>query len=119
MTNIKLLQEQAAQIINTPDWRVYRVECVEPNGFLLTGAVTPLYTRGKRKGTPNWQKRDKRTERRVAVSRAEHTAFCEAWEKDNGLCSQCHGSKTIVRGWVKDHGYTYVPCPRCQPKAGS
>lgn len=44
-------------------------------GLLITGAVSPVRTRGPRKGEPNWPKRDRSTEREVYVSNA---AFEEA-----------------------------------------
>lgn len=37
-------------------------------GVLVTGAVSPIRTRGPRKGTPNWPKRDRSTEREIFVS---------------------------------------------------
>jgi hypothetical protein len=37
-------------------------------GVMIKGAVSPVRTRGPRKGEPNWPKRDRSTERQVFVS---------------------------------------------------
>lgn len=44
-------------------------------GILCTGAVSPPYVRGPRKGEPNWPKRDRSTEATVVVSHAAYDAM--------------------------------------------
>lgn len=63
------------------DWRPYIFEVIEPlgndsPGLMVTGAVTPLTTRGKRAGKPNWRAKDKATIKTLLVLYSEF----EPWD---------------------------------------
>lgn len=74
----------------------------------LTGAVAPLFTRGPRKGEPNFKKLDPATRREVYLPIEEHRAWVEEWEKKTGLCSYCQG-----KGQRPAAGSSFKPCGAC------
>lgn len=103
---------------NLPDeWHIYRWEALgipgQRSDVLVTGAVAPLKTRGKRKGQRNWSKLDKSTKMQGAITNAEIEAFLSAYEASSGNCHECEGSKEQWAGWSATEGNRYVPCRRC------
>lgn len=90
-----------------------REQCVS----LVTGAVCKeTFKSGPRKGEKNWGKRDRSTERELAVTFAELDAFMAKWEAETGLCSACGGGGETMTGWSAESGSAYA---RCRPCAGS
>lgn len=75
-------------------WRWYQLEARpqvwsgnEPDRskavVLVRGAVcTAVFTRGKRKGQTNWEKRDRSTDCEIVISLADYDAKVAAWRKD-------------------------------------
>lgn len=50
---------------------------------LVRGAVcTAVFTRGPRKGRPNWNKRDRATDCEIVISLADYDARAEAWRAE-------------------------------------
>jgi hypothetical protein len=47
-------------------------------GVMVTGAVSPPRLAGPRKGTPNWPKRDRKTERKVFISHEAYDVSAKA-----------------------------------------
>jgi hypothetical protein len=77
------------------------------------GSVAPLKTSGKNKGYPNWQKRDKTTEKTFIVSVKDHEKWCGAWQKKTNKCAECVGTgKTIASCGA--NGTTYRECFKCK-----
>lgn len=60
------LEEEAQAIVGIDGWHPWLFERIA-NGILCTGAVCPLITRGKNKGTPNYRKADQSTKMSVVV----------------------------------------------------
>ena len=61
----------ARQAAGLPDdWYGWLFTATEPKGVLVRGAVCPKVTRGKRKGQPNWRKKDMSTDRTVLIYRS-------------------------------------------------
>jgi len=100
-----------------PDWRAFKFE-THDTYYSLTGAVcTEKYKSGKRKGKPNWSKRDKSTEATYTVSMSDYESWVKAWEKLTGLCSRCIGEGKTVNKISKQPDGTflseYKDCPKC------
>lgn len=108
-----LLDMQAAERIGIPDWLPYHYESID-GGFLLTGAVAPVITRGPRKGRRNWKKRDSATERKIVLTRDEVTQYQAAWSARTGKCHRCVGLGEVFASWSKVSGTKYKPCTACQ-----
>ncbi len=110
-----LLEQQAREKAGQgPEWAIYRWESIpEANGSMLTGAVAPPLLSGKRKGKPNFSKRDVATEKRVFITNAERDAYEARWEQETGKCARCEGKAQTLAGWSKAEGQTYRPCRAC------
>ena len=96
-------------------WNVLKAvgENRERGGVLVVGAVcTATYTRGKRKGWPNWSKRDKSTERELFIAFADYDERVAAWERETGFCSHCDGTGQMTAS-VSIGGKTFRPCSKC------
>lgn len=121
---VDLLSEQASRLVGLPGWTGYRFECVKPDTILVTGAVCAVpFKSGPRKGTKNWAKRDRSTDRTIAISGESRRAFETQWENETGLCHRCTGTGHRCVGWGEKDGDRYRTCPRCQgsgrkPEAG-
>ncbi|MFP2898778.1 hypothetical protein [Corallococcus sp. 4LFB] len=60
---------------------------------IVTGAVcTATFKSGPRKGELNWAKRDRSTERELAIPFPEFDAFLLEWEAETGRCHNCYGN---------------------------
>lgn len=103
------------------DWKAYffeafpksaRGECTHVN---LTGEVcTVMYSKGKKKGTPNWDKADHGTKTTVSIILPDYNEWLPEWESKNGKCSDCMGTGQYCTGWNHLTGNQYQPCKRCQ-----
>ena len=113
-----LLEEHAREKAGmSENWRVYRFECFPKNGekilyFELTGAVVPFYTRGEKKGKPNWSREDITTKHVVVLPVDEHDEWTRKWEQKTGKCANCQGSGKELEG-CGIHGTTYRCCRKC------
>lgn len=101
-----------------PDgWAIYKWKGVgRPSRYELTGIVPRLYTRGPRKGMPNYGGGDKTTKATYTVILTEYDAWCEQWERDNQSCMACLGIGLVVasRHIVGVTEYCVgADCPRC------
>ena len=111
---MSLLSEQASRILKIPGWRAYRFECIAGGGMLLRGAVCDeTFKRGPRKGCTNWGKRDRSTERQLALSASEMAEFERAWEIETGKCHECMGSGQVFLRWSQSEGRMTHDCHRC------
>jgi hypothetical protein len=84
-------------------------------GVLVKGAVcTATYSRGKWKGSTNWKKRDRSTEREIFVTRNEYEKRCLKWQLDTGKCAECYGNGQVIKSASVYTGKTYRPCHKCE-----
>jgi hypothetical protein len=115
---MKILNIQARTKANMPpQWELYQWQMLPRGGDYelaeVTGAVAPLYTKGKRKGQHNWDKMDKTTRRTVYITIAENAAFIEQWQQETGKCANCEGSGKTLQSWHYINGATYRDCIEC------
>ena len=106
------------------DWSPYSFKCLpeHPQKSELVeviGAVAPLKTRGKSKGSHNWDKMDKSTKRTVYITFKEHAEWVKGWEKKTGLCANCKGTGQQWAGWSVTDGYKYRNCGKCRASGKS
>lgn len=118
MKKIDLVELMARERAGMPDdWRAFRYSWMPPGGKPLylevVGAVAPIYTRGDRKGTPNFKRRDVSTERTVYLTPAEMDAWEKRWEHQTGACRHCAGSGERLVSWSRDSGTKTRPCEDC------
>ena len=100
------------------DWSPYSFRCLPPHPqetelVEVIGAVAPLKTRGKSKGSHNWDKMDKSTKRVVYITLKEHSEWVKAWEAKTGNCATCRGTGNEWRGWSVNEGSRYNQCTKC------
>jgi hypothetical protein len=118
MAKPNMLELCARQKLQQPDtWLAYRYE-VKNHGtpgayYEVKGAITPLKTRGKNKGQPNWGKLDKSTDFTAAIQFDQLAAFIKQWEADTGLCHKCGGTGQEFAEWSADEGTKTRPCMGC------
>ena len=119
---MNLLTDHARELLEMPpEWNSYHLEVIgytqDANSsaklFKITGAVAPLKTRGEHKGMPNWNKRDRATEKTVFITPEEHDRWVQEWEKKTGKCADCTGSGKQLSGWSVTEGAKYRPCKKC------
>jgi len=102
------------------DWRWFSLKVLgndykdRTNGAVLVegACAPPNYTRGQWKGTPNWKKRDKATDRQFVITMRDYDARKEQWERDTGKCFECYGSGQSFASTGRD-GTKYRDCRRC------
>jgi hypothetical protein len=118
--NFGLLETHAREKISAhPHWKAYAVACFPQKSmqviyYQITGACcTAIYTRGPRKGTPNWKLRDRSTEREVHITPHEHQHWLHQWEERTGHCSHCEGTGKTLLSWSSETGTTYAACAAC------
>lgn len=116
--------QHAREMLNLPpEWDWFKMARVGPDpeppaqgvgrALQVTGAVCEaVYTRGKRKGSRNWSKRDRTTEYVVTISDGQHSAWIHEWEGSTGLCARCEGTGRTLRS-AGVSGRTYTSCARC------
>jgi hypothetical protein len=81
--------------------------------ILVTGAVYPEITRGRRKGHTNYKKPEPGTFLSVSVIPDEMDQWMSSWEKETGYCSKCSGTGHAWSGWSAERGNRYTPCKHC------
>ncbi len=111
-----LLEKQAQEIVGFgDDWMLFRFEYLDGTtpGMMVTGAKTPFFVRGAKKGRPNWKKRDVTTERTIFISLEAKEAYAQAWSKNTGLCIKCEGDGQVVARWSSTEGTEWKDCPKC------
>lgn len=101
------------------DWSPYSYKCLpehpqETELVEVIGAVAPLKTRGKSKGSHNWDKMDRATKRTVYITLKEHAEWVKAWEVKTGKCATCRGTGQEWCGWGVTTGARYKECTKCQ-----
>ena len=101
------------------DWSPYSYKCLpeHPQKAELVeaiGAVAPLKTRGKSKGSHNWGKMDRATKRTVYITFDEHAEWVKSWEAGPGKCAKCRGTGNEWCGWSVIEGNRYKECTKCQ-----
>ena len=106
--------QTAREKYGLPDaWDIYKWEAVGKDAVRVTGAVAPLITRGKRKGSINWRNLDKATEMSVVISDSDITACKSRFEATTGLCSNCDGTGREWWGRSAVEGNHYRKCTHC------
>lgn len=117
---VNLYEEHAREKAGMPpEWQLFRWECfpktADPGEFLyveVTGAVAlQKFTKGRRKGQPNWGKSSSR--KLVVLPCADHEQWCAAWEQSTGKCQECVGTGEVFAGWSVDSGVRFRPCRKC------
>lgn len=118
MTN--LLEIHAREKNGLPEnWCIYAWERMPPPPmqhfyWQIKGAVAPPFKSGPRKGKKNWKRRDKATDKTVAITYEEHKAWLAAWEQRTGKCSNCEGDGKEWAGWSQAEGSRFRECSRCK-----
>lgn len=112
---MSLLTEHARELLGMPpEWDAYQFQTISTIGatsikkaelFIVIGAVAPVKTRGKHKGTPNWSKADPATKRTAYFTPAEHDVWTAEWERKTGKCAACYGE-----------GKRLIDCKKCGMK---
>lgn len=117
VTTMRSLEMHAESKISIEGWVAYSCEVKDsPYGkyFEVCGAVCPLYTKGNKKGRPNYSKADKSTQKSIAFTPKEHDEFVSKWETENSKCMMCDGKGEFARAWSVEKGaYNYKSCDRC------
>lgn len=116
-----LFAEHAIELYGLPPgWKPYHYECLphppqKRTTISLRGAVCDAkVTRGKRKGSTNWDKLDKDTLGTYTLSIAAHEQWLLGWERKTGKCHECQGSGDVM----KSHSFAtnvtvFRKCSRC------
>lgn len=73
----------------------------------------PPYASGKHVGSPNWNRRDRSTERRFLVAMGDLEVFKREWKKRTGLCRDCGDTGRSCSGWSATEGARFKPCRKC------
>jgi len=83
-----------------------------PDGFLRLKGCVPsgVYTRGPRKGRPNFSKPVPGSERVLFINLDELEAFTAEWERTTGLCRHCGDTGLKWNGWSAAEGNSYIAC---------
>ena len=116
---MELLDECAREKAGMGDeWSPYSYKCLpehpqESELVEVIGAVAPLKTRGKSKGSRNWDKMDRATKRTVYITFKEHAEWVKAWEVKTGKCATCRGAGNEWCGWSVTEGSRYKECTKC------
>lgn len=117
VTTMRSLELHAGSKVNINGWISSSCGIKEsPFGdyFEVSGAVYPLYTRGSKKGKPNYSKADKSTKKTVTFTPEEHNVFVERWETENNICMMCQGKGSYATSWAIGKGaYNFKTCERC------
>jgi hypothetical protein len=74
------------------------------------GEPTRTFTKGKRRGQPDWKDVPLRT---LFYTCEEFKAWQKSWEDKTGDCSQCHGTGNRWMGWNRNTGDKLEPCDKC------
>lgn len=93
-------------------WRPVSLE-FKKGGTEIKGAVMPDRVVGRKAGSRDWAKRDKKTERTVYLTDRAKAAWMAAWEARTGTCSACVGSGLKWMGWNRTDGDRFAVCPCC------
>lgn len=113
--SVDFISLQCQRVLGIPDWEWYSVRAVPPDVTLVEGAVCRVrYKTGSRKGANNWSKRDRSTDRTMALRSVDMARFRAEWERETGKCADCSGSAWKWCGASVGEGSRYMPCPRCK-----
>lgn len=119
MARMDLLSEHAREKSGYGEtWHAYSFECLPHNGsglfkyFAIRGAKTPLVTKGKRAGRPNWRQKDRSTDELIIITPEEHEHWLSRWRQATGKCSECVGEGRTVASFGGS-GTTYRTCRIC------
>jgi hypothetical protein len=97
-----------------PDgWKWFELNCHKdacPPGFTRVIGAVPIGT--KRDGRPKWPKKSE--SQTLFLSDAEIAEAERIWERENGKCFHCAGTREEWYSWSKDDGNKYRPCGRCK-----
>jgi hypothetical protein len=116
---MNLLTEHAREMVNAPpEWDAWLLEVLGdvqgPNRMIhVRGGVARPVQRGKRKGQPNWAKRDRAMDRDAYFSVEDHEAWLRQWEAKTGKCSKCTGKGQEFAGWNIETGTKMRQCRKC------
>jgi Zn ribbon nucleic-acid-binding protein len=91
-------------------WEPFRYERIGKDGFLLTGGIPRLLTRGPNKGKKTW---DNKTASKVVITDAELFAEKARYTAETGNCPQCYGKGEMFASWHVETGTKHRPCADC------
>jgi hypothetical protein len=118
MPRLSMLFECAKERAAVEGWAVNRWEKFPKHDtrtlyWEIEGAVCPPFKSGKRKGKPNWTRRDIATQRTIVVTPEEYEAWAKQWAEKTGGCPACHQTGQEWVSWTKGEGSKFKPCPDC------
>ena len=117
MTEVDFWSLLCRKKIDIEGWRWNRLRALQDADDTIEiqgGVCVEKFSRGPRKGRPNWARRDKAKDRTLYVRMDEFNAFLVEWERDTGKCHKCKGSTQEWVGWSKAEGDRMKPCTRCE-----
>lgn len=102
----------ALRKLGNPDgFMFYAWHCLDASIVKMTGCVpTRNYTRGKRKGQPDYGSGPAKV---VYVAEVEVKAEYARYEAETGHCGECMGEGHVFAGWSVDAGTKHRTCPKC------
>lgn len=114
--NLKIIEERLRREHSLPEaFYFYRYAWQpaygEPIYCEFEGAECPVFTRGPKKGKPNYRK--KVNVRMFAVTVAQAGDWEDEWEAETGKCSNCLGEGRVVSKWSKAGGTEWRVCKLC------
>lgn len=106
-----LLEEHAREKLGEDaTWRAFRWQS-EWAVYTLTGKRVRYFTRGPRKGSPDWKTPGE--SRSVHITHAEHDEWCRRWQERTGGCIRCEGSGRTFKRWDRATGTETNTCNVC------
>lgn len=104
-------------------WKTYKWQAAGRDNVLTGRKPGGLFTRGPRKGKPNYRHKDSGPISVIVVSEAELFETAKRYEDEIGKCWNCKGHGEGFAGWSAKEGVRLKPCKRCsatgspQPRA--
>jgi hypothetical protein len=92
------------------DWKACRWEAMT-GGAMIDGGVPRILKAGPRKGKPTWKGQPIE---RVLLNEEDCAREVQLYIAETGNCPVCRGTGHEWRGWSRDDGDRYRPCPRCK-----
>lgn len=107
----ELLEAHAREMLGEDEtWRVFRWQN-EWSIYTLTGKRVRLFSRGPRKGKPDWKTPG--DNRSVHITHAAHDAWLKRWQERTGGCVRCEGSGRTFKSWCRETGIETNTCNVC------
>jgi hypothetical protein len=94
----------------TEGWEPFRYEVIGKDGFLITGGIPRILTRGPNKGKKTW---DRKAATKIVITDSELDAEKVRYVAETGNCPKCYGKGEVSAGWHVETGTKYRPCDEC------